>query len=84
MKLGISHAPSILPDVVDTFSRLSVLAGVVTQRFDQGFQAALVEFIIAGLNPLLAFRAVPINNLSHLAEMFFGMKAVENLSGLRE
>jgi len=33
VKLGISHAPSILPDVVDTFSRLSVLAGVVTQPF---------------------------------------------------
>ena len=84
VKLPISHAASIVPDVANTFSRLLVLACVAMQRFDQGFQAAFIEFIIARLNPLFAFWAVPINDLSHLTEMFFGMKAVENLSGLRE
>jgi hypothetical protein len=54
------------------------------QRLHQGFQAALIEFLIARLDPGLAFWAVPINDLSDLAEMFFGMKAVENLSALRE
>ena len=40
--------------------------------------------LFTGPQSIACSRAVPINNLSHLAEMFFGMKAVENLSGLRE
>ena len=61
-----------------------MLAGVALQGLHQAFQAALIEFIIARLGPGLGFWAVSINDLSHLAEMFFRMKAVENLSGLRE
>jgi hypothetical protein len=61
-----------------------VLACVAVQRLHQAFQAALIEFIIARLGPGLGFWAVPINDLSHPAEMFFNMKAVENRSGLRE
>src|SRR4029077_4898573 len=35
--LRISHAASVVPDVVDTFSRLVGLMGVAMQRFNQGF-----------------------------------------------
>jgi len=84
VELWIAHAVSIVPDVADTFPCLFVLACVAMQRLHQGFQAALIEFLIARLDPGLAFWAVPVNDLSHLAEMFFGMKAVENLSALRE
>lgn len=35
VKLRIPHAASILPEVVDTFSCLSALAGVAMQRCDQ-------------------------------------------------
>ncbi len=84
VELWISHSTSIVADVAETVPCLIVLAGVAMQHLHQGFQAALIEFIIARLDPGLAFWAVPINDLSHLAEMFFGMKAVENLSGLRE
>jgi hypothetical protein len=84
VELWIAHAVSIVPDVADTFPCLFVLACVAMQRLHQGFQAALIEFLIARLDPGLAFWAVPINDLSDLAEMFFGMKAVENLSALRE
>jgi len=83
VELWISHAASIVPDVANTFPGLFVLACVAVQRLHHGFQAALIEFIIARLDPWLAFWAVPINDFSHLAEMFFGMKAVKNLSGLR-
>jgi len=43
VELWISHAVSIVPDVVDTFPCLFVLACVAMQRFDQGFQAAPIE-----------------------------------------
>ena len=82
MKLRVSHAASILPEVVDTFPSLLVWAGVTTQRFHQGFQPPLIELIIARLDPWLAFRAFPINDLAHLAEVFFGMETVQNLRGL--
>lgn len=42
----------------------------------------LIEFITEGLNPWLAFWAVPIKDLAHLAEVFFSMEAVQNLRGL--
>ena len=84
VELWISHSVSIVSDVADAFPCLFVLACVAMQCLHQGFQAALIEFIIARLDPWFAFWPVPINDLSHLAEMFFGMKAVENLSGLRE
>jgi hypothetical protein len=84
VEFWISHAVSIVPDVADTFPGLFVLAGMAMQRLHKGFQAALIEFLIARPDPRFAFWAVPINDLSHLAEMFFDMKAVENLSGLWE
>src|SRR5271169_6122084 len=74
VELWIAHATPIVPDVAYTFPCLFVLACVAMQRLHQGFQATLIEFIIARLDPWLAFWAVPINDLSHLAEMFFGMK----------
>ena len=80
----ISHPGSMVRDVVDTFPCLWVLTRVVMQGLCQGFQVAVIEFIIARLNPWLAFRAVPLDGLSDLTEVFFGIKTVENLSGLRE
>ena len=71
MELWIAHSVSIVPDVADAFPCLFVLAGVAMQCLHQGFQAARIEFIIARLNPGRGFWAVPINDLSHLAEMFF-------------
>ena len=54
--LWIVHAVSIVPDVADTFPCLLVLACVVMERLHQGFQAAPIEFIIARLDPWLAFQ----------------------------
>ena len=59
VELWISHAVSIVPDVADTFPCLFVLACQAMQHFDQRFQAAFIEFIIACLDPWLAFQAVP-------------------------
>ena len=69
---------------MNAFSRLFVLTDVAAQHVHQGFQVALVKLLTACIDPCLALGAVPINNLSHIAEMFFGMKAIENLSGLRK
>jgi hypothetical protein len=60
VKFRISHPASIVPGVVETFPCLWVLARLATQRWYQGFQAALIEFVMARLNPWLAFRAVLI------------------------
>src|SRR5256884_5578262 len=78
------HAPSISPDVLNTFSRLFVLTDVAAQRVHQGFQATFVKLVTTCIDPCLALGPVSINDLSHFAEMFFGMKAIENLSGWRE
>ena len=59
VELWISHSASIVPDVGDTIPCLFVLACVAVQRLHQAFQAALIEFIIARLNPELGFWAVP-------------------------
>src|SRR5205807_9951773 len=83
-ELRIPHAPSISPDVLNTFSRLFVLTDVAAQRVHQGFQVTFVKLLTTCIDPCLALGAVSINDLSHFAEMFFGMKAIENLSGLRE
>lgn len=82
--LGIPHAPSISPDVLNTFSCLFVLTDVAAQRVHQGFQVTFIELLTACVDPWLALGAIPVNDFSHFAEMFFGMKAIENLSGLRE
>ena len=37
VELGIPHAPSIFPNVVNTLPRLLVLSGVVAQRVHQEF-----------------------------------------------
>src|SRR5947207_4965270 len=83
-ELGIPHAPSISPDVLNTFSRLFVSTDVAAQRVHQGFQVTFVKLVTTCIDPCLALGAVSINDLSHFPEMFFGMKAIENLSGWRE
>src|SRR5437588_12418390 len=44
-ELGIPHAPSISPHVLNTFSRLFVLTDVAAQRVHQGFQVTFVKLL---------------------------------------
>ena len=53
-ELGIPYTPSIFPAVVNTFSRLFVLIDVAAQCVHQRFQVALVELLIACVDPWLA------------------------------
>src|SRR5206468_11379752 len=82
--LGIPPAPSISPDVLDTFSRVFVLTDVAAKRVRQGFRVTFVKLLTTCIDPCLALGAVSINDLSHFAEMFFGMKAIVNLTVLLE
>ena len=84
MKLRIAHALSIVPEVVNAIPRIFAFACVSVQLLHEGGQAALIEFVITLLNPFLGFHAIAVDSFACLAEMFFGMKPVENLSGLRE
>ena len=54
------------------------------QGFQQGVQAAFVQFVITSLNPFLARLAVAINDFSDFAEVLFGVESVEDLNGLGE
>jgi hypothetical protein len=82
MKFWVAHPLAIDPDVVDTVPRLLVIACVGMQRFDERAPASLIEFIVALLNPDLPRFALAPEDLAHGAQVLFGMKAVENLSGL--
>jgi hypothetical protein len=75
---------SIVPDVCGTFPRLFVFGSVTIPGLQQGFQTALIEFVVTPLNPLLARFAVAIDDLSDVTEMLFGVKTVQDLNGLRE
>ena len=80
----LCNSRRFLPDVVNTVPRLLVLVGVEIQRFNQGFQMTFIEFVITQIHPWLPFQAVSVDRLGSLAEVLFGMKAGENLCGLRE
>ncbi|MHB8303592.1 MAG: hypothetical protein ACYDC6_12250 [Acidobacteriaceae bacterium] len=78
MKLRIAHPPSIVPDVVNAIPRLFAFACVAVQRLHQGGQTAPIEFVIALLDPFLGFHAIAVDSFASLAELFFGLKPVEN------
>ncbi|MHB1937305.1 MAG: hypothetical protein ACYCOR_12060 [Acidobacteriaceae bacterium] len=73
---------SIVPDVVNAIPRLFAFACVFVERLHRGGQTALIEFVMALLNPFLGFHAIAVDSFACLAEMFLGVKPVENLSSL--
>src|SRR5215472_7759980 len=84
VKLRISHAPSIFPDVVNTVPRLFALLDVDVQRFNQRFPTTLIEFVITPIHPWLPWPAVSVDRWGNLAEVLLGRRAVENRCGWRE
>ena len=84
MKLRILHAVSIVADVFSAFPCFGVYDAMKVQLCKERFQAALVEFVITLLNPLLALFAVSIDDLSNLTEMLFGVKPIQDLNGAGE
>ena len=84
VKLRVTHSMSIVADIFGALQGFFVFGRLAIQRFQETFQAALVKLVIAPLNPFLALLAVAIDDLADLAEVLFGMKAVEDLNGLRE
>jgi hypothetical protein len=57
---------------------------VAIQCFQERLHAALLQFVVAPLNPLLTLLTIAIDDLADCSEVLFGMKTVEDLSGLRE
>ena len=52
--------------------------------FTKVARPALIEFVIAALNPILPFNAIGEEEFSYAADVFLGMKPVENLNRLGE
>lgn len=81
-KLWIAHAAAIVPEVADTLARLLVLFHMGSERCDEAVQAALIEFLVAPLDPWPGRFAVAKDYFAHRAEVLFGMKAIENLDAI--
>jgi hypothetical protein len=85
MKLGITYPFAIVPKVFGALACFIVLGCSLMECLQEWFDAALVEFVIALLNPLPAlFTVGAMDDLANIAEMLFGVKAIKDLDGLRK
>jgi len=85
MKVGITYPFAIVPKVFGALACFIVLECSLVECMQKGLDAALVEFVIALLNPLPAlFTVGAVDYLANIAEVLFGVKAIQDLDGLRK
>src|SRR5258708_15583726 len=83
MKLRITHALAIMAEVFGAIARFFVVGSVAEQRVEKRLHAPLIQFVVASVNPLSALlSAGTIEEFAQIAEMFFGMEAIQYLNGV--